>query len=266
MSTTFREKFENHVNTRFQNRIDNLKQKKFIHKPKNKILVECQSDISFRVNDEDTGTRYYVMEDNKNNFAISMTSLISRYTENAALDNWKKRVGQVESTRIAHLAAENGKIHHSLCDNYLNNRFEVVVSALKGLDLSYLEQFEKVIPELQKIDNILSVEQALFSKKYLVAGTADVIGEYETIPSIIDHKTSKKEKPKKYIHNYFLQETGYSMILEEMTGIDIKQIVTIVSVFEENMQSQSSVQVFVEKTDNYKDEVLDLFKKWKNKN
>jgi genome maintenance exonuclease 1 len=72
-----------------------------------------------------------------------------------------------------------------------------------------------------------------------VAGTTDLIAEYDGKLSIIDYKTASKRKRKEWIENYFLQSAMYSFMLWEMTGIMAKQIVIIIGI-----DSEPEAQVF----------------------
>lgn len=51
-----------------------------------------------------------------------------------------------------------------------------------------------------------------------IAGTCDLVGEWDHLPAIIDYKTSSNPKQIDEIESYFLQETGYSLMVEELTG------------------------------------------------
>ena len=54
--------------------------------------------------------------------------------------------------------------------------------------------FDVLKPELAKINNIRLQEAQMYSENYTVAGRVDCIGEYDGVLSIIDFKTSTKEK------------------------------------------------------------------------
>ena len=59
----------------------------------------------------------------------------------------------------------------------------------------------------------------------LYAGTADCVGEYEGIPTLIDFKTAKKIKKREWIEDYFLQGSAYANAHNVMFGTKIEQIV-----------------------------------------
>ena len=72
-----------------------------------------------------------------------------------------------------------------------------------------------------------AIEQSLFSYELGVAGSVDCIAEYEDELAIIDFKTSKKPKPRKWIDSHFVQCAAYACMLYEMTGIMVKKFVII---------------------------------------
>ena len=100
------------------------------------------------------------------------------------------------------------------------------------------------------IDNVRMVEGQMFSHHLQVAGTVDLIAEFDGRLSVIDWKTASREKSKKYINNYFKQESAYAVMFEERTGIPVDQLVTIIA-------HPEGTQVFVEKRDDW----IDGFKK-----
>jgi genome maintenance exonuclease 1 len=61
----------------------------------------------------------------------------------------------------------------------------------------------------------------------LYAGTADCVGLYKDIPTLIDFKTAKKIKKRDWIEDYFLQGCAYANAHNVMFGTDIQQIVIL---------------------------------------
>lgn len=190
------------------------------------------------------GRRYYVTP---NGNYPSITSVFSAFPKPELLE-WRNKVGEVEANKISFQAASRGTIIHSLCENYLNN---IPINNKNTLPI-HLESFNKIIPELNKINNIHKIEAPLFSNRLKVAGRTDCIAEYNNTLSIIDFKTSKKLKKEEWIQDYFLQTTFYALAYFELTNIKITQIVIIISVDEDISQ------VFIKKT---KDYVQPLIKK-----
>jgi len=121
---------------------------------------------------------------------------------------------------------------------------------------NHKETFLTIRPLLDKIDNIWYQECALYSDTLKVAGRVDCIGEYDGVLSVIDFKTSSRVKKKEDITSYFLQTTFYALALEEMIGSPVDQLVIIMSV------DDHVPLVFVEKTENYINELVKVIKQY----
>jgi genome maintenance exonuclease 1 len=113
---------------------------------------------------------------------------------------------------------------HTLTENYLLN-----VPELPKVQPLSETLFKIAKPELNKINNIYSLEGALYSKVLGIAGTVDCIAEYNGELSIIDFKTSKKAKPREWIEHYFVQAVAYACMFYELTGIPVKKLVILMA-------------------------------------
>ena len=107
---------------------------------------------------------------------------------------------------------------HTLTEHYLKNEDLPVVKPLPDF------LFKIAKPELNKIDNIHTLEGSLYSKELGVAGTVDCIAEYDGELAIIDFKTSAKPKPRDWIDGYFVQCAAYACMYYELTGIQLKSL------------------------------------------
>lgn len=183
-----------------------------------------------------------------------MTTLLGAVLKDKtkALQKWKKRVGETEAAKISVEATTKGKSFHSMAESYLKNEFDY-----SNLTEPEIHRFECALSSLNRIDNVRLIEQGMYSKNLRIAGTVDCIAEFDGILSVIDHKTSRSLKRESWIESYFLQETGYALMYHEMTGVKINQIVTIISVEEENF-----CQVFVKRTSDYEDKLMTLISEY----
>lgn len=166
------------------------------------------------------GVRYYDTPDGQK--LVSITSVISHYNREIFRE-WRAKIGNDEANKITKAATSRGTDMHTLVENYLLNQELPEVQPLSDF------LFKQAKSDLNKIDNIHAIEQSLFSKELGVAGTVDCIAEYEGELAVIDFKTSKKPKPKKWIEHYFVQCAAYACMLYEMTGIIVKKFVIIMS-------------------------------------
>lgn len=162
------------------------------------------------------------------------------------LQEWRDRVGHEEAAQITKDCAERGTAVHLLAEYYIDNKQLIYKSEISK------RMFKSIRPILNKINNVIGQEVALYSKILGIAGRVDCIAEYDGVLSIIDYKTSRKEKRKEWIDDYFIQTACYSYMLTEMFGINIEQIVVIIA-----NENTPYGNVFIENRDNYKKGLLE---------
>ena len=182
----------------------------------------------------------------------SVTAVLGRMTDKSALDAWKKRVGDEEAARVSARAATRGTNVHTMCENYvLGNEIDMSMPH----NMMVFRQIKMILDE--KVDMIRATECTLFSDHLKIAGTCDLIADYDGRLSIIDYKTSSKLKRKEWIEGYFLQASLYAYMLWEMTGIHVKDIVIIIGV-----DDSLDAQVFVERPQRYLEKAADLVRSY----
>lgn len=188
------------------------------------------------------GRRLYQTPDGKK--YPSVTSILSDYNKQAIME-WRARVGAEEASKVTARASKRGTAIHSLCEEYIktNNAKPNMFDQ---------ENFNRLIPYLDKIDNVRALEMPLFSHFLGVAGTVDCIADYDNVRSAIDFKTSLKPKQKDWIKTYFMQTAAYSVMFEELTGVAITNLVVLISV------DNDEPQLFQEHRDDWIQEFIDL--------
>ena len=184
------------------------------------------SDVPFVPIERETidGVRYYKVFGTEELVKMpSITSVISWRNRNK-FKAWRKKVGEEVANNITRKATHRGTDAHTLIEEYLNNSetFSDVLPLSQFL-------FKQAKPELNKIDNILCQETALYSTQLGIAGSVDCIAEYEGELAVIDFKTSAKPKPRAWIEDYFVQCAAYACMLYEMKGIMVKKFVIIMT-------------------------------------
>jgi len=182
----------------------------------------------------------------------SVTTVLGKMTDKSALEAWKKRVGEDEAARVSSRAATRGTNIHTMCENYVLGH-DVDMSMPHNIMI--FNQIKKVLDE--KVDMIRATECTLFSDHLKLAGSCDLIADYDGRLSIIDYKTSSKLKRKEWIEGYFMQASLYSYMLWEMTGILVKDIVIIIGV-DDSLESQ----VFIERPQRYLEKAVDLVRSY----
>jgi len=182
-------------------------------------------DLSIKPLDRETidGVRYYDVP-NTEGFTklVSITSVTS-WINREIFRSWRARVGNAEADKVTKAATSRGTDMHTLTEHYLLNEELPTVQPLSEF------LFKQSKPKLDLIDNIHAIEKPLYSLKLGVAGTVDCIAEYEGELAVIDFKSSKKPKPRKWIDHYFVQCAAYACMLYEMKEIPVKKFVIIMS-------------------------------------
>ena len=188
----------------------------------------------------DSGRVYVTPSDKK---YPSVTTILSSYGKKALFE-WRERVGAEEANRIASKASRRGTALHTVCEKYLLN--EMTSMKLASMLPTTKELFYKIKPHIDtSIGKVYALEQALYSDALGIAGRVDCIAEWNGKISIIDFKSSSKQKNKNNIGNYFMQCTAYAEMFGELTGQAIEQIVVLIGT------EEGPGQVFVEEKNNY---------------
>lgn len=194
---------------------------------------------------KESGERYYVTPEG-NKFP-SVTTVLSE-EKKKELKRWRQWVGEEEADRVKQFAAKRGSKFHTHCENYLTDK-------LINNDMGIM--FDQFVPMLDRISNIVCLEQHLYSNELKVAGQVDCVGEFDNFPCVIDFKTSSKLKSREHIWDYFMQASAYSHMFLERTGIDISMIVILISC----EKPEGMCQIYIDKRDNW----LNKFKVLRNK-
>ena len=167
--------------------------------------------------------RYYITPDG--NKYPSITTVLSTRNKKGLFE-WRKRVGEDVANHISRTSASRGTKVHQMCEDYLNNNFDIEKHKKNFLPYCLFQQLSTNV--LCKIDNIRAQEVGLYSDKYKLAGRVDCIAEYDGVLSVIDFKTSTRERKEEYNENYYIQTSAYAEMFEERTGTPINQIVVLV--------------------------------------
>lgn len=183
--------------------------------------------------DSPTG-RKYVTPDGEFPSVTTFLSSLDRDTE--WLDRWAEKLGgkdkaEAELTRCA----DRGTGVHLALEHLMKNDPKPELAG------DYKHMYRQIETVLRiHVDDVYALELPLWSKLMGLAGRVDCIAKYKGEIAIIDFKTSNKAKMAKWITNYFLQATCYSIMLEELYGIKAEKLVILVSV-----ENEDRAQVFV---------------------
>ena len=192
----------------------------------------------------------------------SITTVLS-VRNKKGLHEWRDRVGHDVANYIARTAAQRGTAVHKMCEDYLNNQH-----------LAWPDEFEKhksknflawclftqMKETLSNINNIKCLESSLYSDTLKVAGQVDCIAEYKGNLSVIDFKTSSKERDDAWNENYYIQTCAYAEMFKERTGQTVDKLVILV------VTQDGTVQEFIKDKKEYNELLDSSLKEWYSKN
>ena len=218
----------------------------FNHTPVDLPPVKARNSDGVRLYETPEGNKY-----------PSITTVLS-IRNKKGLHEWRKRVGNDVANYVARTAASRGtKVHH-MCEDFLNNEFDEDKHKKDFLPYCLFNQLKE--QALCNINDIYAQEAGLYSDKYKVAGRVDCIAGYKGIPSIIDFKTSSKERNDDWNENYYIQGSAYAEMFGERTGIEISQVVILV------VTEDGTVQEFIKDKHNYLDALVESVAEWRERN
>lgn len=199
------------------------------------------------------GGRYYKTPDGL--WYPSVTTVLSSQKD-GSIDAWRARVGEQEANRISRQATQRGTYLHSMCEDYLNN-IDGYKRSRMPTTLSLFNSIKDTIDE--NVEVVYGIEMALFSHRLKTAGRTDVFCRFQGLNTILDFKTSTREKKQEWIQNYFVQATTYAIMVEEMykdyRSITIPQIAIVIAVED----GEVPYQLFVRKTNDFREQVYETF-------
>ena len=139
-----------------------------------------------------------------------------------ALQEWRNRVGHKKAAAITTEAANRGTSMHShlehwLVHNKVENKSNLVHQQSAKMATRIIEDYLE-----PKLNEWWGSEVGLYYPE-LYAGTTDLVGVYNGIPSIIDFKQTNKPKKTEWIEDYFLQAAAYAAAHNAVYGTDIRQ-------------------------------------------
>jgi genome maintenance exonuclease 1 len=169
------------------------------------------------------GVRYYKVPDEEELLRLVSITSVTSHKNRQFFANWRKKVGEEEADKITRQATSRGTDMHTLVEYHLKNE------NLPGVQPLSEFLFKIAKPDLNRINNVYTLEGSLYSKVLGVAGTVDCIAEFDGELAIIDFKTSKKPKPREWIEHYFVQCVAYACMFYELTGIPVKKLVIIMA-------------------------------------
>jgi CRISPR/Cas system-associated exonuclease Cas4 (RecB family) len=208
-------------------------------------FVEGMPELKQLEVDESTGERFYISP--KGVKLPSVTTVLGHFKKKSLIE-WRNRVGNEQADAVMNRASTRGTKFHNMMEGYLRNEENFLDGVMPDMKQSFRDMQET----LDLIDNIRYIESPLYSEKLGVAGRTDVIAEFGKTLSIIDFKTSTKQKKEQWIENYFEQGTAYALMYEELVGEPIDQVVILIAT-----DDSDRPQVFIRDKNQYIENLLE---------
>lgn len=177
-----------------------------------KECVNVTYDKIGRIYEYADGTKYY-----------SVTTMLGATADKWGIVKWRRRVGEEEANRQCTLASVLGEEFHLLGEHYLLGTKPPKVNPLST------HVFNKhAAPILDEhVTKVVSVEEALCTEKFKLAGRADAVLVWDGDLAIFDFKLLNNID-KQWLRDYWLQTAIYAQCWYEMYGVRPKKLVLLV--------------------------------------
>jgi len=179
------------------------------------------------------GIRQYTLNNQILPSVTSIISLTKSSSEKEALASWQLKVGKEESMRIKNSAAQRGSEMHAFIERFL--RGQENLDLFKDDENTQSKKMANLIIEeglRNNLSEINGVECTVYYPGALgFAGTSDLIGIFNNVPSVIDFKQKNSIMKESYdsLQNYYTQLGGYSLAHNKVYGSNISQGVILLA-------------------------------------
>ena len=161
-------------------------------------------------------SRHYKINNQMLPSVTAILSMTRSESEKESLAAWKARLGEQAADRVRDVAALRGTAMHGIIEAYLlaRNNLELFeqekekTNAQKMADLIISDGLKNKLSEINGVECTLH-----YPGPKGFGGTADLIGVYENIPSVIDFKQKNSIMKESYdsFQTYLTQLGGYSL-------------------------------------------------------
>ena len=139
-----------------------------------------------------------------------------------ALAAWRRRMGEKKAAEITQEAAFRGTMMHSFLERYLKGE-----NPIPGSNFYHQHSFKMANIILEQylkpsLTETWGLEASLYYPE-LYAGTTDIVGVYNGIPSILDFKQTNTPKTDERVVDYKLQLAAYIMAHDKVHNTNINQ-------------------------------------------
>lgn len=200
----------------------------------------------------------------------SVTTVLSTTADKTIINKWIAKIGQEEADRILKAASYRGTKLHSYLEQFLQEYSTPDIEKARKfvMDSCLTEEPEFIQTMVKNIMKILigykytsiAQEFAVWDTDLKLAGRCDNLGYINNKLTLIDFKTSRKQKELRYVRDYFLQATAYCKSHNQMFPEQVTRFLIIIAV------EDGTTQVFTGNPTKYVSELRYRVRKFYDKN
>ena len=176
------------------------------------------------------GKRLYATPDGSK--VPSVTTILDKTKpeeEKAALQAWRRAVGEKKAQEITTEAANRGTRMHKYLEDYVRDG-SLREPGTNPYSVQSHKMAKHVIEQgLVNVNEVWGVEVPLYYPG-LYAGTTDGCGMHMNEEAILDYKQTNKPKKLEWITGYYLQLTAYALAHNKIHGTNIRKGVVLMCV------------------------------------
>ena len=176
------------------------------------------------------GKRLYATPDGSK--VPSVTTILDKTKpeeEKAALQAWRRDVGEKKAQEITTEAANRGTRMHKYLEDYVRDG-TLREPGTNPYSVQSHKMAKHVIEQgLVNVNEVWGVEVPLYYPG-LYAGTTDGCGMHMNEAAILDYKQTNKPKKLEWITGYYLQLTAYALAHNKIHGTNIRKGVVLMCV------------------------------------
>ncbi len=157
--------------------------------------------------------------------APSVTTVLGSTSDQTWLREWEERIGKAEADRQTEEAATIcGAMHAAIESHLLGTPPPSPETELDALGTRMGKTI--VATAIRKLTRVWGVEVGLHLSD-LYAGTADLVGLWNRVPSVIDYKSVRWVRSQEKNLSSFEQCAAYAMAHDAMFGTEIRRLVIV---------------------------------------
>lgn len=167
--------------------------------------------------------RFYVTPDG---LAPSVTTILSKTSDNTWLEEWRSRVGKEEADRLGKIGATIGTEMHNALELLMSDcQLEQPITEYQTLGHKMARAIKSLV---FKNKTVLCATEVKLHYSSLYAGTTDlVLSDWNNEEAIIDYKSCSSFREKDTVDKHAMQISAYGLAHNWMYGTNIRTAVVI---------------------------------------